>query len=102
VPDTGWPHISAGLVLEGLNSTTITEDSLLFIRLIGFVVTVQREALELARFNLSGKNSPRVTNIRAEYLIANNQHGDASTATEVYIYPRIVIERFIRGFERLC
>ena len=73
----------------------------MLIRLIRLVVTVQREPLDLARFNLPGKYSPGVSDISAEYLVAYYEDSNACGPAEVYVYPRIRIETLVRGLERL-
>jgi hypothetical protein len=100
VPDTSGSHIPASLIFEGFNSSSIAKDPLLLIWLICFVVTIQREALEFARFNLSGQHSSRVANIGTEDFVSNYQYRDAGTATEVDINSGVGIERFICCLKR--
>ena len=101
MPDSLRPNIPPSLVLECFDPPSIGYYPLVLIRLIRFVVTVQREPLDLARFNLPGKYSPGVSNISAEYLVTNNQDSDASGPAEVNVYPRIRIETLVRSLEGL-
>jgi len=101
MPNTWWPNIPPSLVLECFDPPSIGQYPLVLIRLIRLVVTVQREPLDLASFNLPGKHSPGVSDICAEYLVAHNQDSDACGPAEVYVYPGIRIETLVRGLERL-
>ena len=71
------------------------------IRLIRIVVTVQRKPLDLASFNLPGKDSPGVSDISTEYFVAHNEDSDACGPAEVYVYARIRIENLVHGLKRL-
>jgi hypothetical protein len=103
MPNTRWPNIPASLVLERFDPPSIGHYPLVLVRLIRLVVAVQREPLDLARgFHLPGKDSPGVSDVRAEYLVAHDEDGDTCGPAEVYVYARIRIEALISGLERLC
>jgi len=65
------------------------------------MISIQWISKQLAVFSLPGKDSPRVSNVGTEYLVADDEDGDAGGAAEVDVDARLRVEVLAGRLERL-
>ena len=116
MPHSCWTKRVPLHVSVGRNSTSRLDDSLLFIRLISLVVSIQRNSHHLilclsiwsSYFLSPGQGGSWVSNIGAEDFVSNDQYTHAGRSWESKVDARVFVkavsyfmERFIKLFFNL-
>ena len=100
MPNSCWPKRIAIHISISCYSSSILDDSLLFIRFIGFMVSIQRNSNHFKliltslskNFFLSGQCGTWITNIGAKNFISHNEDTNTSTTWEPQINIAVLIQ----------
>lgn len=80
------------LILIGLDPSSIVNNSLFFVRLVSFVIPVQRHSLQVAHSTLPGQHCPGVPGVGTKDFVSHNEDTDASAATKPQVDATVLLQ----------